>query len=792
MSFEQQDLNGDGVPDKAVIMADYLGERYRVVVYDQSLDMMWSDDWRAGTDFVNDVWLFQTETGEQTKLIIRFSQSPEGYLAELYDDFDGDGDVAYKVPDLPSVEVLESSFPAVRMTADQPWLLPDGRVNYMVHFSLYRPLPVWFVQAWLFEYLPQEGRIAYTNEVVDSDGDGNPDYELGLAFPDTPEGWYVVRSQINVNVSDVPRPHFEGAFLWPYLGYALPGDWSEMQVQRRPENLSPPLKMDWQAGRIMGVAPLLPFYGLGDQWTILTTKPIEKHRVNELDREVLAYYDFTGDTVTDVLFRLLHYPVDPVQIGSHTFYLEQVSYAWHHQDRDTMAWDYELELAALHEQPSTMVEFQDFAVYTVPYDDLLWHYSRPSDWAYATFVAAESNAYRSNEGIGEWGTLEGIQTDLSRPPEERYVPDSMMAQHGYLRGWEDSSPADLYTEIREGFRGEYADLMGPASLYFSSIDRRLHLSKASLGLWNLGDNRKIQYKNLGGVYLDTWILLENGDPLEYLYAPPGYLIYQDRGGVRFFRVDVPPALFTALPPRDRSEWEELEARLAEYHVDSAPDDFLAMAEQSGEPSLVISKASIRDIRLTDGGFRFVLEMGSDFGLAGESLWDLRGLAPGEYVVTLSEGVFSVQPLTPARVTLEMEVHSSEDHLKTLRVRVTNEGLADLADVHPSFTQVCSDHTQEFEGQVFDLDGGASKEISAVTPMVSDQACVVYAQMLDGEGVVLATQSLEVPAADVSDRQMVQAVQASGGGHLAVVYVLLGTIGALFGLLATDLLRKGSV
>jgi len=63
VSFEQRDLDRDGRPDQAVIMADYTGGRYRVVVYDQGMDMQWSDDWRTGTDFVNDVWLFQTEAG---------------------------------------------------------------------------------------------------------------------------------------------------------------------------------------------------------------------------------------------------------------------------------------------------------------------------------------------------------------------------------------------------------------------------------------------------------------------------------------------------------------------------------------------------------------------------------------------------------------------------------------------------------------------------------------------------------------------------------------------------------
>ena len=108
-SFQQQDLNGDGTPDLAILMASHPGVSFKVLVYDQGLDMQVSDTWQGGTDFDDDIWLFQTDTGLVTKLIIRFTQGPSGYQAELFDDFTGDGNVAYKIQNGNKIDILEFS-----------------------------------------------------------------------------------------------------------------------------------------------------------------------------------------------------------------------------------------------------------------------------------------------------------------------------------------------------------------------------------------------------------------------------------------------------------------------------------------------------------------------------------------------------------------------------------------------------------------------------------------------------------------------------------------------------------
>jgi len=268
VSFEQRDLDRDGRPDQAVIMADYTGGRYRVVVYDQGMDMQWSDDWRTGTDFVNDVWLFQTEAGEQTKLIIRFSHGAAGYTAELFDDVNGDGTVSYRMRDTRQIDITESSFPTVRMVAEQPWTLPDGGTNYLVHVTTYRPLfspPILWGALSHIDYLPRDGRPAIEQEIIDSDADGIPDYELIRVFPDAPSNRMVFRTSLNINIGRKPLPGFRDSFFWPYLRYMGPGQWTPSYPVRRPDDFSPPIQLDWQEARIKAIANFLPSWGLGDK-----------------------------------------------------------------------------------------------------------------------------------------------------------------------------------------------------------------------------------------------------------------------------------------------------------------------------------------------------------------------------------------------------------------------------------------------------------------------------------------------------------------------------------------------
>ena len=274
--FIQRDLNNDGAPDMAVISANYMGDYFQVVVLDQGKDMQKSSEWQTGTDFVNDLWLFQTEAGDQTKLIIRFSHGSTGYTADLFDDVNKDGTVSYEIHAGNQVAITESQFPTVQFIAQQPWILSSGNVNYLVQIKGYRPLYNPITASYgeeILDFLPHDGRLAMEDEIVDNDADGIPDYELMAAHPDVPYYWTLFLTRMSVSIGKDQQPAFKDPFFWPYLGFADPQQWTFSNLIRGPEGLTPPVQVDWQTGRIKGIAEFLPMWGRGDRWDFFLKNP---------------------------------------------------------------------------------------------------------------------------------------------------------------------------------------------------------------------------------------------------------------------------------------------------------------------------------------------------------------------------------------------------------------------------------------------------------------------------------------------------------------------------------------
>lgn len=685
VSFSQEDIDGDGSPDLAIFVVDFAGNRYRVLAFDQGGDMYWSEDWGIGADFANDVWLFQTEAGDQTKLIIRLSQDSTGYAAELFDDVDDDQTVSYSISNAKQVDITESSFPTLRVTSQQPWLLPDGRINQFIQIHGYRPVLAPAV-SFAVPYLPQDGRPTLEQETVDADGDGIADYLLTTIFPDAPSNWGFFRSAISINVEKQPFPGYGGFFLWPYLGQADPDRWQ--QNRRSPEDTSrAPILVDWQQARIRGITGMLPDLSSKPRWFFLSTIPVVKEQINELDWEQFAYFDFAGNPNPDMIVRLIRSgPAWTAHVGQRTLHVQQAAFSWHHTNLDTQQWDYKLELASPHELPSTIVPFKDFALREVPYEDLLSEYASRS-WAYATFVAAESNRYESSEGIWEWGTVDGVILDIADTLASN-IQGSDRAHINYLLGRSDSLPSQFYTDIRQGFRGEFGELNGPGRLYLSPVDRKLHLLGADTGVWNLGPVEEIRYKNLNGdAYLDQWTynrVITGTHPYtitEQLMAERDHLIYNGQNTVIIRRTSMTPSLYETTPPRNREEWKALGQQLDAHRAEFASTDFLAMMRQFDGLEQQVEGATITDYRpIGDGGFRFVLELAPGFLVSGPDLLGLNGVEPGRYVVQNQNSVFTVAPFNPAQLSIDVRQAVVISAAPPLQITIDNTGSADALDL----------------------------------------------------------------------------------------------------------------
>lgn len=709
-SFEQHDLDGDAAPDQAIILVYHMGHRHKVVVYDQGGDMPWSDDWQQGTDFANDVWLFQDDESEQTKLIIRFGYNQIEYTAELFDDATGDGTVASRVEAAGQVRITESELPRVRFTAEQPWIMPDGTVNYMVQITAYSRLDNMLSGiGFPIETLPQDGRLAWSQEIVDLNSDSIPDYELIQVFPDIPQYQSVYRTSLNINIAKKLPVGFQGALLWPYLGCAEAEGWTLGYLERKPDALyyAPPIWLDAQGGRILGVSNFLAGYGTGDRYGFLSMTHLEKNQINELHFDRTGHYYFSGSPMPDMFFRLIRQGAhESVQVGSKTLYAEQVGFNWHHRNLSTLQWDYKLELAGLYESPTTLMDFKDFSLRDVPFEELLWWFTA-RECGYATFVAAEERGYASNEGIWEWMTLWGVVTDVSEGLTT--IPGSKDTQVAYILGESTTSPAQYYEEIREGFRGEYGEINELARLYFSPIDHKLHLQKAQQGVWNLGGSREIRYYSLGSDYIDRWTLIENSTPIKDLYHASGYLVYDDSAGVQVIRTDTPRSLFTALPPRSQEEWVKLGESLDMYQPGFDADDFAAMIRQFDGEIYSLPGASLSDFRLLEQGFRFILHFQGGFGLVSyPEAWRATMTVPGVYAVSFDGSTWEVKPSTPPEPHIaELTVGDSKKPLQalewtTIKVTVDNHGLEDIHDLAMCAKMMIGDDQGQIVTRTVDL------------------------------------------------------------------------------------------
>jgi hypothetical protein len=779
-SFAQYDINGDGRPDTAILAVNYLGYPFKVVVYDPVQDMQLSGDWWTGTDFVNDTWLFQNEAGDQTRLIIRFSHDTAGYQADLFDDVNNDGTVAFAIQNTDQINITESKFPTVRMTAQKPWILADDQINYIVQLKIYHPVNS--ILGVPIKYLPNDGRVALEQELVDSDQDGIPDYERGLSFPIAPSTWGFFRTGLNINIGKLPSSGFKGFFLWPYLGYAQAEDGTATSASRRPDDLSPPIHVDWQKGQIAEIAQFLPLWDAGDQWNLYATTPLVKEAVNVLDWERFANYAFSGSGTPDMIFHLMQGGLgETIGTGAQTLYPQQVSYSWHQRNLGSLRWDYKLEMAGMHKLPATVVAFKDFSLREVPFEKYLGEFLS-QDWAYATFVVAEQDYFDTNEGIYEWGTLQGVINDAFLYFSTGSVdnPDSYIAQHDYLYGVADVSPAAYYTDIREGLRGEYADLNGPARLYFSPIDRKLHLLQAQKGVWNLGGGREIRTANLGGDHLNQWVLTQNGRPAKSLYAAAGCLVYQDAAGIQVIRAGVPEALFNTLPPRDKNEWVQLGQKLEADKPAFAPDDFAAMLHQFGQPSLSFTGATLSGFRLTSGGFRFVLELQPGFTAQGLELFQLQSSLPGQYAVTY-DGQFSAAPLTPAHLTIDLRLPKGQQikagDLIPVQLAALNTGLEDAVSLKLFMQAENGDETIEIGARQMDLFSNQAFQTSFDWQPVHSGSWKLRAWLEDVDGKRLAEISSPVSVSETRQNRVIS-ITSDAGRLLPAFFVLLASAGLM--------------
>lgn len=662
-----QDLDGDEVPDVAVIDASFATEWDRVLVFDRKGNMQTGSRWEDMTDFQDDVWVFDAGADGDAQLIIAFALEDGNHVAYLYVDEDQDGKVSYELSGK-EIRITESPYWRLRVVAQGAWLLPDGRQN---------PQITMFVDGTTRRLL--EGRVALTKglwdlstngnvdweiESGDRDGDGQADYVLTRLMTYVPDYFSAFRCSLYVDENPRRTLLYANAVFWPLL-IGIPGDDAARYFDRPPV-----IVIDWETGEIEHAG--IGGYPAEQGYHILSSAPTwKKGRINNvLWENPLAYYNLAGDQDNwpELLIRLVQplwleaspsQPLTPDNI--------HVEYIWD-QNNDGR-WDHEV-LVAGRKPITDAIDLPDFSVRTVPYEKLpVWVTGQA--WDAAFFVVGESGGRADSESLWVW------------------VDALSDFRATYLGGYANAPSPELFEDIVVGYRGEYSlSYTRQPLLYFSPADQRLHLWAAQSGVWNLGEEHYLRYANLNGdAYLDQWQEQRQGTVVQQLNFAHGIYVYGGHDRVQVKRTDVGPALFETKPPRNYEEWQRLDAQLGANQAGFSPEDFTGMLNRLGGVEMQIQGAAVRDYRVMPQGFRFILELQPGFRTVSDPEgWASSLTAAGEYAVSFDGAAWDAQPATPAapRAT-ELVVGQPGRPLRaldwtTMEVLLENDGLEDAPDL----------------------------------------------------------------------------------------------------------------
>ncbi len=671
-----QDLDQDGQPDMAVIQCPFSGSDGDAVrVYDRAGNMQVTERWETSVDFEDDVWVFDAAGDGTANLVIAFHRDGDELVAELYDDQDDDAEVRYTVTN-GVLAVQESAYPTVRVVAPDGWWLQDATINYNLNIevdgvaraSFHSPIGI------LVQNRPElargllNGRVDCLIHVRDTDYDGRPDHDIRQVYPPPPfPDYYGTELTVNTQHNEICFTDFA---FWPHLGtytgYIKPYAGSV-----------PPIQIDWGASRIAVVAEFVASRGHDSNWFIYSMAKFGyDDRTFANFENPFAFYDLAADRdgYPELMIRM-EYSRSNAPDRQFRQPMQMIRFSWDQDNNQSL--DYKLGLYGRHEIIQ-LVTFPDFAVRTVPYPEYPdWVIGR--NWDAAFFVAVEAGRYWSTEGIYEGS--------------DREWRDS------YITGLTNEPSLARTQDTRQGLRLEYTpQLLQQAWLYFSPIDCKLHLRHAWGGVWNIDDVQRVRFEDLDGDgYLDQWTLTVGSEEIEdseegeeeqqapeqlvkSLQVVEGFLVYGDKQRAKLIHSQTSPSLFETLPPRNHAEWLALGKQLDRHRQDFAPHDFLGMMGQFRGPTTEIEGSSLEDFRLTEDGFRFVLNLQPGFRVVSdENAVDVAHLADGVYLVTY-DGVFRAQALTPPHITGEISCEPPVPQQMawvTIQAVLHNDGLRDV-------------------------------------------------------------------------------------------------------------------
>lgn len=644
-------------------------------------------------DMIGDTWVFDHNGDGHADLIIRFRQT-HTLTAEIYDDTNVNGRVDYQIG-LTEIQILESHWRVQITTRDGTWVLPDGSPNWNLDlqadsgFTL-RSLPLIAIVG-KCQFADDTAAIALADSTNDPrfgpDAlDGQPDFQTRY--------W-------DLNKDGIPD------YEWRNINSRGRNDLqvinTDADLRYKVTHRFPPLEtlfgVDWNSARLTYINSLIPSYTNEAGYFLSFNHTTSPNQINSAFENPFAFYDLHGnhDCNSELRLRAVTETVDRTRNNLITY--NQVRYTW---AQDTEAMQYRLYLIG-QAYADAVWQYPAYPVAHVGYADLP-AFVLDHAWRGASFAEVEP-------GMKSVSFIEGIYENLFYTPS---LPALILGNRNqnlpprYL---------PLYLNLREEYN--LTTFNSKPVLYFSSIDRRLHLTGAQQGVViftadtsNPASGADFSQKALttgelsissetvyadtdADGYIDTWTYRENGQNIEQLVIRPGVALLAAKDSIRVKKLSesVAVSAWQAVPPADTPSWKSLEAQLAPAQAGRRllNDLFGIFADLPGD-LVTLPNTSLTSVSAQKHGlYAAIITLGVD-PPSTPTFLSTGKLAAGNYVLHAQDGFFSLENPAPRVLELSALVLNPPPSEKVnglvglLSFSIKNRGNADITvHIHVSDT-----------------------------------------------------------------------------------------------------------
>lgn len=591
--------------------------------------IVYDENGNGQADLFGDTWVYDTNADGRAELLLRFRQEP-ALTAYLYDDANANGQVDYLASG-ESVQILEPYWRIKIVSRSGNWFLPNGAPDWNADMEVDSPYTLFGTDSnFSLGQLgtgQQDGIVDFTISCWDVNRDGVPDYEKNsLSVP--PFEALIVNRNSHLRIP-ITRP-------FPWLDNVLVG---------------------WEKNRFT-ITHLIPTRTNEKGFFVYFGRPYHGENIFPGWENPFAFYDLADDAdgFSELSVRL----VSEYDVPKWSFLApyNEVRYSWAQNENRLQ---YRLYLIG-QTFIAASIPYPFYAVNHLPYE-MIPEFVAETPWRGAIFGEDEQGGHGSIEGIYEnlnftvalRSRLLSSRLSVEIPP---YLPN--------------------YLNVRE----EYTfSLKNKPRLYFSPIDRRLHLVGAQQGIILFdaaldpnnrngfdftteelasGQAQRIRHLTYtdsdGDRYADTWTLYVYEQPVETLVFRRGMALLA-RGNTLSLKSLPPnlgPALWEAAPPATTEEWRALNERLQTDAAGRRALDDLAglFADLPGE-NTVLTNTTLKEVSANPN--ELIAKIATT-GLAAAARpapfsFFAQAIPAGEYLLRGKEGAYWLEAPAPAMIAL---------------------------------------------------------------------------------------------------------------------------------------------